>query len=172
MCDSLVFHGSDSAMVMYHNPVIWSGKNQLTGDSIRLTMKNGMLDTMALYNSAFLVLQDDTGKYNQIKGRDMAGYFKKNELYKVKVLGNAETVYWAREENRSLIGIQKAFSSDMLIFVEKNQIKSITYLGATTGSIYPEKDISPYDLILKNFRWLEDKRPKKREDIFKWGITK
>jgi len=87
MCDSLVFHGSDSAMVMYHNPVIWSGKNQLTGDSIRLTMKNGMLDTMALYNSAFLVLQDDTGKYNQIKGRDMAGYFKKNELYKVKVLG-------------------------------------------------------------------------------------
>jgi len=58
----------------------------------------------------------------------------------------------------------------MLIFVEKNQIKSITYLGATTGSIYPEKDISPYDLILKNFRWLEDKRPKKREDIFKWVL--
>ena len=168
MCDSLVWHSKDSAMVMYHDPVIWSAKNQLTADSIRLVMKKGVLDTMALYNTAFLISQDDTGKYNQIKGRDMSGYFKKNELFKIKVLGNAETVYWAREEDKTLIGIQKAFSSDMLIFIENNQIKTISYLGVTTGTIFPEKDISPYDLILKNFKWLESKRPRKREDIFKW----
>ncbi|MEI6883042.1 MAG: OstA-like protein [Bacteroidota bacterium] len=168
MCDSLVWHSRDSSMVMYHNPVIWSAKNQLTADSIRLVVKNGVIDTMALYNSAFLISQDDTGKYNQIKGRNMAGYFKKNELFKIKVLGNAETVYWGREEDRTLIGIQKAYSSDMLIFVENNQLKSISYLGATTGTIFPEKDVSPYDLILKNFKWVEDRRPKKRSDIFIW----
>jgi len=168
MCDSLVWHSKDSSMVMYHDPVIWSAKNQLTADSIRLFMKNGTVDTMALYNSAFLISQDDTGKYNQIKGRDMAGYFKKSELYKIKVLGNAETVYWAREEDKTLIGIQKAFSSDMLIFINNNQVKSITYLGSTTGTIFPEKDVSPYDLKLKNFRWVEDRRPKNKEDIFRW----
>ncbi|MCX6281876.1 MAG: hypothetical protein NTU51_07930 [Bacteroidetes bacterium] len=168
MCDSLAWHSKDSSMVMYHDPVIWSVKNQLTADSIRLVMKNGVIDTMALYNSAFLISQDDTNKYNQIKGRDMAGYFKKNELYKIKVLGNAETVYWAREEDKTLIGIQKAISSDMLIFITNNQIKSITYIGITTGTIFPQKDVSPYDLILKNFRWVEDRRPRKREDIFKW----
>ncbi|MEI6890458.1 MAG: OstA-like protein [Bacteroidales bacterium] len=168
MCDSLVWHSKDSAMVMYHEPVIWSVKNQMTADSIRLVMKNGVMDTMALYNSAFLISQDDTGKYNQIKGRDMAGYFKKNELYKIKVLGNAETVYWGREEDKTLIGIQKAVSSDMLVFISNNQLKSITYLGSTTGAIYPEKDVSPYDLKLKNFKWLEDRRPKTRQDIFVW----
>jgi len=168
MCDSLVWLSKDSAMVMYHDPVVWSGKNQLTADSIRLVIKNGMADTMALYNSAFLISQDDTGKYNQIKGRDMAGYFKKNELYKIRVLGNAETVYWAREEDKTLIGIQKAYSSDMLIFINENQVKSITYLGSTTGTIFPEKDVSPYDLKLKNFRWVENRRPRTRNDIFKW----
>lgn len=168
MCDSMVFHSRDSALTMYRDPVIWSDKNQLTADSIRLVMKNGMMDTMAFYNSAFLVMKDDTSKYNQIKGRNMAGYFRNNELYKIRVLGNAETVYWAREEDRTLIGIQKAISSDMLIFVSENKVKSITYLGATTGTIFPEKDISPYDLILKNFKWVEEKRPKTREDIFVW----
>lgn len=168
MCDSLVWLSKDSAMVMYNNPVIWSVKNQMTADSIRLVMKNGVLDTMALYNSAFLISLDDTGKYNQIKGRDMAGYFKKNELFKIKVLGNAETIYWGREEDRTLIGIQKAYSSDMLIFIENNQLKSISYLGTTTGTIFPEKDVSPYDLLLKNFKWVEDRRPKKRNDIFIW----
>jgi len=168
MCDSLVWKSSDSCMMMYHDPVIWSEKNQLTGDSIRMVIKNGTADTMALYNSAFLISQDDTGKYNQIKGRNMAGYFKKNELYKIKVLGNAETVYWARDDKRVLIGIQKAYSSDMLIFIENKQVKSITYLGTTNGTIFPEKDVSPYDLILKNFKWVNDRRPKKRSDIFIW----
>jgi lipopolysaccharide export system protein LptA len=168
MCDSLVWHSKDSSMMMYHEPVIWSVKNQLSADSIRLVIKKGMIDTMALYNSSFLISQDDTGKYNQIKGRNMAGYFKKNKMYKIKVLGNAETVYWAREEDRTLIGIQKAFSSDMLIYIINNQVKSITYLGATTGTIFPEKDVSPYDLILKNFKWMEERRPKKRDDIFIW----
>jgi len=56
----------------------------------------------------------------------------------------------------------------MLIFIENNKVKSITYLGATNGTIFPEKDVSPYDLILKNFKWVEDRRPKKRSDIFIW----
>ena len=84
------------------------------------------------------------------------------------MIGNSETVYWAREEDRSLIGIEKAYSSDMLIFIENKKVKSITYLGSTTGAIYPEKDVSKYDLILKNFRWVDDRRPKTRNDIFKW----
>jgi lipopolysaccharide export system protein LptA len=168
MCDSLAFHSSDSALTMYREPVIWTEQNQLTADSIRIVMKNGMMDTMALYNSAFLISKDDTGKYNQIKGRNMAGYFRNNELYKIKVLGNAETVYWAREEDKTLIGIQKAMSSDMLIFVKDNKVRTITYLGNTSGAIYPEKDVSPYDLILKNFKWLEERRPRTRYEIFTW----
>jgi len=166
MCDSLVYHGRDSSMIMYKDPVIWSGKNQLTADSIRLTMKNGKADTLALYNSAFIVSKDDTGKFNQIKGRDMAGYFKNNDLYKIRVLGNAETIYYAREEDSTLIGINKAISSDMLIFLEKNELMSITYIGQPSATLWPEKEVSPYDLKLKNFKWIEDRRPRKKEDIF------
>jgi hypothetical protein len=148
--------------------VLWSEKNQLTSDSIKLTLLNSQIDSMVLYNSAFIISKDDTNKFNQVKGRDMVGFFKNNELYKIKVIGNSETVYFAREEDRSLIGISKVYSSDMLIFVEKNQIKSITYINEPKGVTSPEKDVSPYDLKLKGFKWIEGKRPLKRMDIFNW----
>jgi lipopolysaccharide export system protein LptA len=166
MCDSLVYHGADSSMLMYHDPVIWSEKNQITGDSIRMTMRKGEADSMVIYNTAFIVSQDDTNKFNQVKGRDMIGYFHQNEIYKIRVLGNAESLYYAREEDKSLIGINKAVASDMLIYLENNQISTITYITEPFATLYPEKDISPYDLKLKGFIWIEGKRPLTKEGIF------
>jgi lipopolysaccharide export system protein LptA len=168
MCDSMSYHGRDSTLYLYHDPVLWSEKNQLTADSIKLTMLNSQIDSMILFNTAFIISKDDTNKFNQVKGRDMVGFFKNNELYKIKVMGNAESVYFAREEDHSLIGITKVYSSDMLIFVEKNQIKTITYQNQPKGGTYPEKDFSTYDLKLKGFKWIEGKRPLTKTDIFRW----
>jgi lipopolysaccharide assembly outer membrane protein LptD (OstA) len=168
MCDSMSYHGRDSTMYLYHDPVLWSSTNQLTSDSIKLTLLNSQIDSMILYNTAFIISQDDTNKFNQVKGRDMVGFFKNNELYKIKVFGNSETIYYAREEDHSLIGITQVQSSDMLIFVEKNQIKSITYITEPKAKTSPEKDVSPYDLKLKGFKWIEGKRPLTKMDIFRW----
>ena len=168
MCDSISYHGRDSTMYMYHSPVLWSDKNQLTGDSIKMTMLNSQIDSMILYNSAFIISKDDTNKFNQVKGRDMVGIFKNNELYKINVFGNSETVYFGREEDRTLIGITKIQASDMLIFIEKNKFKSITYYNEPKGATSPESQVSPYDLKLKGFKWIEDKRPVTRLDIFHW----
>jgi lipopolysaccharide export system protein LptA len=168
MSDSMSYHGRDSTMYMYHDPVLWSAANQLTSDSIKLTILNSQIDSMILFNSAFIVSQDDTNKYNQVKGRNMIGFFKNNELYKISVTGNSETVYFAREEDHSLIGITRVYSSDMLIYVEKRQIKSITYITEPKAVTYPEKDISPYDLKLKGFKWIVGKKPLSKMDIFRW----
>jgi len=165
-CDSLAYHGSDSTIFMYHEPVIWSEQNQLSADTISLTIHNGELDTMVMYKSAFIIAQDDTTKFNQIKGKDMIAYFIKNELYKIKVMGNSETIYFAREEDKSLIGINKLYSSDMLIFIKDNEIQSITYISQPSGTLFPEEEISPYDLFLKNFNWRDEERPKSKEEIF------
>ncbi len=168
MSDSMTYHGADSMITMYKEPVVWSEKNQLTADSITLTIRNGQIDTLVMYSSAFIVSEDDTNKYNQVKGRDMIGYIKNNELYKIRVTGNAETIYYVREEDRSLIGINKAVASDMLIFLENKEVKTITYMDQPVATLYPEKDISPFDLKLKGFKWITGKRPLTKSDIFYW----
>jgi len=168
MCDSLAYLSRDSSMTMYHNPFIWSDSNQLSADSIRLTMHNGLADSLKLYSSAFIVSKDDTGSYNQIKGRNVLAKFRDNELYKIKVMGNAQTIYYAREEDKTLIGINMAVSSEMLIFLDKNQLKSITYINAPDAHLYPEKSVPQNERKLKNFKWEEKRRPMKKQDIFVW----
>jgi hypothetical protein len=167
MCDSLVYTGADSTMFMYHNPVIWSGENQLTSDTISLTMHNEKMDSLVMYNSSFIISRDDTSRFNQIKGKEMVGHFRDNQLYKIRVMGNAETIYYAREDDKSLIGVNKGVSSNMLIFVIENQVKKITYIGSPAYNLYPEKDLAPNDVKLKGFVWMEENRPLEKRDIFR-----
>jgi lipopolysaccharide export system protein LptA len=168
MSDSLVYSGRDSVMTMYKEPVLWSGPNQLTADSVKMTMRNGQADSLFMYNSTFIISKDDTARFNQIKGRDLLAKFRDNELYKIRILGNAETIYYAREEDRSLIGINKAISSDMLIFLEKNQLQSITYIDKPEAKLVPENDFPIQEIKLKGFKWLEERRPRTKWEIFTW----
>ena len=167
MCDSLVYSGADSTMFMYRSPVIWSGENQLTADTISLTMSNEKMDSLVLYNSSFIISQDDSTRFNQIKGKNVIGHFRDNELYKIRVMGNSETIYFVREDDGTLIGVNKGLSSNMLIFAENNQAKKITYIGNPAYNLYPEKDLAPQDVKLRGFIWLGDQRPREKGDIFR-----
>ncbi len=168
MCDSLVYAFPDSTIIMYNDPVMWSEENQLTSDSIKIVIANNQIDTMVMYNSCFLISQDDTASYNQIKGRTMIGYFKNNEMVRIRVNGNAETLYYLREENKSLIGIQKAISNKLIIYLDSNKIKGFTYIDNPDGAIYPPLELSSEELFLRDFLWIEGERPLRKEDIFFW----
>ncbi|MFA6950055.1 MAG: OstA-like protein [Lentimicrobiaceae bacterium] len=167
MADSLIYSFIDSTLRLYKQPVLWTEGNQLTADSIVVTTANNKVKNMYLYSAAFLVSKDTTG-YNQIKGRDMVGSFVDNELVSIKVEGNAETIYWVREDDGTLTGINKAFSSNMFIRLRDKKIRKISYLEKPTAVLYPEKDIAPGDLLLKNFHWYGEQRPLDRADIFIW----
>jgi lipopolysaccharide export system protein LptA len=168
MCDSLVYHFPDSTILMYNEPILWSDENQLTSDSISIVISNNQVDTMVLYNSCFIISQDDSVSYNQIKGRTMIGYFKDNDIVKFYVTGNAETLYYLREENHDLIGIQKAISNRMMIYLDSNQISGFTYIDKPEGAIHTVNELSGEELLLRDFKWIEGRRPLRKEDIFIW----
>ncbi len=168
MCDSLVYRVSDSVIALLRNPVLWSDDNQLTADSIWMHISNNRIDSMVLFNLAFIVSRDSTETYNQIKGRQMRAYFKENKLYRIKVIGNAETIYYVREEDYDLIGINKSVSSNMVIFMEDRKIRKINYLTNPDAVLYPEKELPKEDQFLRDFKWIRDQRPASRHEIFIW----
>ena len=165
-CDSLAYSMSDSTIRMYTEPVIWSGPNQLTSDSISLVIVNNQVDSLIMYNTAFIVSRDSTETFNQIRGKDMVGYFRNNQLVTIKVDGNAQTVYYIREEDGYLIGINLSESSEMLIRLENNDVRSINYLSQPQEVMYPETDVPQERTKLKGFSWQELLRPISKEDIF------
>lgn len=165
-CDSLAYDMADSTIRLYENPVLWSGKNQLTSDSIAIVVSGNRIDSLMLYNTAFIVSRDSTETYNQIRGKNMVAYFVKNELVKINVVGNAQTVYYVREEDGYLIGIDLAESSSMTIRISDSEIQNISYQLAVDEDMFPEKELSPQETKLKDFSWQRQIRPKNKMEIF------
>ncbi len=166
-CDSMAYDMQDSTIRLYDNPVIWSGVNQLTADSINIVVSKNRVDSLVMFNTSFIVSKDSTNSFNQIRGKNMVGYFRNNELHKITVDGNAQTVYYIREEDGYLIGINLAESSSMIIRLKDNDVYNINYQSKPIEIMYPEKDIPKDMKRLKGFNWQEVLRPKTKEDIFK-----
>jgi len=110
---------------------------------------------------------DSLDAFNQIKGKNMIGYFSKNELRKIKVDGNAQTIYFIREDDGYLIGVNLAEASSMLIRLKDSEISAIVYLTTAQETMYPEIEVKPEQKKLKGFMWLDDQRPKNKLDIFR-----
>lgn len=166
MCDSLSYNFADSIISLFNDPVLWSEENQLTADTIFIYSSNNQISRMRLSNAAFIISIDDTLQFNQIQGRDMTALFTDNELRTVLVDGNARTIYYLRDEDESLVGINKAESSNMKIWVEDNELKRIAYMQQPHAPLYPPDKLAPGERTLKGFKWLDSDRPANRHDIF------
>ncbi len=164
-CDSLVYWSRDSTTQMFHDPVIWSGANQMTAGYIKLVTKDKDTQRAYMENNAFIVAQEDSDKFNQIKGRDMTGYIHLRDLYKVNVDGNGESLYYARDDN-GIIGLNKAESSSIIIYLKQSKVHKISLLTSPDGQMTPLGQITEPDKSLKDFKWLDDIRPKSYKDIF------
>ncbi len=165
-CDSLSYDMSDSTIRMYDEPVIWSGKNQLTADSIAIAISGNKVDSLMMYNTAFIVSKDTIDTFNQIRGKNMVAYFVRNELAKINVVGNAQTIYYVREEDGYLIGIDLAESSSMTVRIKNSEIQTISYQSSVDEDMFPEKELPKEQKKLKNFSWQRELRPENKMDIF------
>ena len=170
-CDSIHTNQETGLTKMFKNPVIWSDQNQITGDTIHLlsNVKTEKLDSLKVLNNAFIVTKDTVSNkdFNQIKGRNMFGKFKENKLRLLLVKGNAESVYFNRnEETQVLETITKEISSNIEFTLNQGQIETIMYLKKSDGNTYPPSKLPDDVRQLKGFIWRENEQPKKMEDIF------
>jgi len=166
-CDSLHYGIADSLISMYRHPVLWSGLNQLTADTIRILTGKNSIKQIFMNSTAFIVSKDTLELFNQIRGKNMIGYVTKNKLTSIDVNGNAETVYYVREEDKTLMGINKAQGSRMRIYVVDNNIERIVYFDKPAGNMFPDKDVPIDQRKLKGFQWRSNSRPADRNDIFR-----
>ncbi len=170
-CDSFVYSMKDSLIRMYHEPILWSNENQLTADTIKIQMQNKKVDKLYLENSAFIISQTDTARYDQIKGKNMIAFVKDNKLQKVEVKDNCESIYFAKDLE-TLIGVNKIESAKMTIYLENNKASKVWFHSQPKGGMYPPFHFPLEELKLKNFKWFSNFRPMKREDIFVWQSVK
>ena len=151
------------------HPVLWHFESQITGDSIHLisNTKNETLDSLKVFNSAFVISKDSLGDgFNQISGKVLYGLFENNELNIIDVIKNAETIYYLRNSENELVGIDKSKSGSIKIFISENQIDELRKINQIGGKTYPEEDFPEKERKLKGFIWRNEERPRTVDDLF------
>jgi len=165
-CDSLSYSGADSVLSFFIEPILWSEQNQLTAQFMDMKMANSVMSELHLVDAAFISSKEDSLRFNQIKGRNMTGYFTDNKLRSIKVEGNGQSIYYTRNGKKQLTGVNRADCSDMNIFINESKVSSITMIDKPDATLYPIKELDPGELKLKGFLWQEHLRPMNKEDIF------
>lgn len=157
---------------MIGRPIIWSQKNQMTGDTIKIISdtKTEKLDSLVVYENAFLV-QEDTLKagYNQVKGQILYGLFQDNEIYQVDIDKNTETIFYQRESEGELklIGINKVLSSSIRLLLENREIQDVYYYQNIDGTLYKENELPENARQLSGFNWRGDEKINSKADLFR-----
>jgi lipopolysaccharide export system protein LptA len=162
---------STDAFATKRKPVLWNISNQMTGDTIHLisNVETEKLDSLKVFNNAFLVSKDSLSEdgYNQIKGQRLIGLFRENELYNVDIIKNAEVIYYSRNAENELVGINKSKSGSINIKLDNQVIEEIRLIQQIDGELYPESLFPKSGKRLRGFDWRGEERPMSVEDLFK-----
>ena len=165
VCDSMFYSFQDSTFRMYYQPVMWNEDVQMSGDTIYLFTKNNKADKFSIKKSGFIISPAGPKYFDQIKGINIFGYFKDNELYKMDVLGNGESLYFGKDDKEKYIGNNRATSTNITMYFKDKKIDRIVFIKKPDAVFTPIKMLTPDQFMLKDFNWQIDRKPKNRREF-------
>ncbi|MCX6226892.1 MAG: hypothetical protein NTV01_19450 [Bacteroidia bacterium] len=166
-CDSLDYLVADSLIQLFNEPIIWQDNNQLTADTVGIHLGKKGIDRMDMKGGGYMITREDSTLYNQIKGKKITGFFRSDQLHQVEVIGNGESLFYPKD-GLQIIGQNKSLSSNIRIAFTDGKIDRISFVTDPDSKLTPLKDLKANDLYLEGFKWLDEKRPKTRDDIKIW----
>ncbi len=177
VCDSMSYTGKDSLLHFYYNPIAWSDSSQLSADSIRVQIANGEVDHAHCYGSAMAIQQEEDEYFNQLSGKEIIAWVRKGELRQIDVNGNAETVFFPREDEPDttkqgdISGVNKTQSSYVKMFITNQKIERVLFTTATTGTMFPLDELTIDQTHLGGFFVASGERPLSPADVFRRAET-
>lgn len=167
VCDSLTALSSDSTLHLYIEPVLWNQNNQITSEVMDVYTANQQLLRAEFVGSPMMASQFDTIYYDQIAGKEMTAHFHENEIYRVDVNGNVQTIFCQKDGwPEEVVGIAVIESGDASFYITQRQIEKIVYRVNPVCPLYPVDNLpADVSLYLKGFKWVGERRPA-RNDVF------
>lgn len=166
VADSMFYSFKDSIFRLYQDPVIWAKESQITGDTVLVFTKNKKADHIKVFENSFMVNRMDPEIYNQIKSTRMDGFFKEGAIDSVRASGFAQSIYYIQDDDSAYTGVNESKSDIIDIYFGNQALQKIVFRSTVTGTVWPIKQKQPSEMRLPNFRWLDDRRPKTKYELF------
>lgn len=171
LCDSLSYSSVDSMFRLFKQPIIWSDTSQFTADTVNIQLANDKIDRIFLRQNSFIINSPDEFFFNQIKGKHSVAVFDSSELRRVRVEGNAESVYYALDDDKAYIGVNKTVCSEMLILFGNNEVEGIKFYTQPKATLFPMEKADHEGLKMPGFNWQIKRRPTSVEDLLKAQVV-
>ena len=171
-CDSIYVNEKTGITKLLRKPILWTGENQMTGDTIHLlrNIETSKLDTLKVFKNAFIIQKDSAG-YNQVKGERLIGLFTNNELDTINIEKNTQVIFFSRNEEQELVGINNTLSSTIQMYLKNQQTSGIRFNKKVSGKLYPPSQFPENARILPGFNWYGDERLFNVSDLFRGKPT-
>jgi lipopolysaccharide export system protein LptA len=166
ICDSLVYNDLDSIFYFYENPVIWKDTSQFSADTILVYLVNDKIDKIDMIQKSLILNTEDEILFNQVKGKEITAYFIEDELRRMKVEGNAESIYYAKDDDDAYIGVNKSICSEILVLFGSNEVENIKFYAQPKATMTPMGKADHLGMRLEGFNWNPNLKPKEIKDLF------
>ena len=170
VCDSMVFNSKDSCMTMYHDPIVWNGNRQLTGEMIKVFMADSTVrEAQVLGQALSIEMLSDTIHYNQLSSKNLFAYFKEGNVRQTDAVSNVRAIFFpVDDKDTTLIGLNYTETDTMRMYIAPNRQLQRIWMPKAQGTLYPMTQIPADKLRLDVFAWFDYIRPVDKDDVFIW----
>lgn len=163
--DSLFYTAADSTLRWYKNPIVWTDGTQQTGDTIHVFFKNNKIHNLQVIHDGFIVnVEGDSTKFNQVKGKIITGFFNNGELQNMYVDGNAESIYYSKNDKGEFDNVSQTVSSRLRFKFKDKELTNIVTVREVDGAVDPIDKLEK-ESLLSGFIWKPELRPTSKLDI-------
>jgi len=164
--DSLFYSGTDSIFRLFYDPIVWAGESQITGDTIYLYTRNKKADRLYVFENAMVVNRTGHNLYNQIRGNTLNGYFLDGVIDHMRAKGNAESIYYVQDEDSAYVGVNRSTADIIDMRFQNRELNKVVFVNDVRGTTTPMRMVNFTEMRLRNFKWLEERRPKTKFELF------
>ncbi|MFM7595633.1 MAG: OstA-like protein [Flavobacteriales bacterium] len=168
ICDSAHYSSKIGVIDLFQKPILWAQNGELKGDSIRVFLKDSVIEkALILGNASSIMNVDSDSCFNQLSGKRIDAWFKESLLFKAKVSGQAWTIFYPIEEQqadrvltRKRKGLNRLFASELIVYLDSGEVSKITFFDKPDGVFFPMEQIDEKERFIKNFSWNPLLRPR------------
>ena len=157
-------------MTMYHDPIVWNGNRQLTGEMIKVFMADSTVrEAQVLGQALSIEMLSDTIHYNQLSSKNLFAYFKKGNVRQTDAVSNVRAIFFpVDDKDTTLIGLNYTETDTMRMYIAPNRQLQRIWMPKAQGTLYPMTQIPADKLRLDVFAWFDYIRPVDKDDVFIW----
>jgi len=161
----LEYDSRDSVMSLIDSPLLWVDSTQFSADTILVNMVNDEPSILYLIGNALIISESYPTVFDQIKGKNVTAWLAEGSLDSMLVEGNAESIYFMKDDADAFIGADKTECSAIKFFFADGELKKIQSVIKPTSTFLPMQGIHLQELVLSGFAWHIKKRPLNLNDL-------